>query len=185
MLRTILVPLDGSELSKTVLGPLRRLISPASTGRLEHLGSARRSGRLGPQVVLLHVVVEQSGAGETEFFSAQRWLEDLRQDLELHGQLACVRVVRGDPVEGITACAAELGADLVAMATHGRTGAARLLLGSVAEGVLRRCAAPLLLVNPHTLRTASASAPLRRVLLAHDGSGASDEVAPILSLIHI
>lgn len=183
MLRTILVPLDGSDLSKTILAPLRRLLSPGGTRRVAPLGSARHTSRVGPRVVLLHVVAGQHAAGEAEFASAQRWLEQARQDLEAEGQAASVRVARGDPTSAIVTCAADLGADLVAMATHGRAGAARLLLGSVAEGVLRGCATPLLLVNPHTLRTASGSAPLARVLLAHDGSDASSEVAPIAAAL--
>lgn len=174
MLRTILVPLDGSELSQTVLGPLRRLLSP----RVAPPGSGRQTS-----LVLLHVVVGLHGAGEVEFSGAQRWLERTRQQLEAQGLAASVRLARGDPVEQIVASAAALGADLVAMATHGRTGAARLVRGSVAEGVLRRCATPLLLVNPHIVATASASSPLERLLLAHDGSGASGQIGGIAALL--
>ncbi len=53
----------------------------------------------------------------------------------------------GDPAEEIVEEARESGSDLIAMATHGRTGVARLLLGSVAEAVLRRSEVPVLLVR--------------------------------------
>lgn len=57
------------------------------------------------------------------------------------------RVRFGEPAEEILGEARESGADLIAMATHGRTGVARLVLGSVAEAVLRRSAVPVLLVR--------------------------------------
>lgn len=60
----------------------------------------------------------------------------------------------GDPAEEIIEEARESGADLIAMATHGRTGVARLLLGSVAEAVLRRSEVPVLLVR-HGLAAAA------------------------------
>ena len=53
----------------------------------------------------------------------------------------------GDPADEIVEEARAAGADLIAMATHGRTGMARLLLGSVAEAVLRRSEVPVLLVR--------------------------------------
>jgi universal stress protein A len=53
----------------------------------------------------------------------------------------------GDPAGAILRLAALLGCDLVVMGTHGRTGLSRLLLGSVAEQVLRRAGCPVLTVN--------------------------------------
>jgi len=57
------------------------------------------------------------------------------------------RVRRGQPVEQILAAAREEAADLIAMTTHGRTGPARLLFGSVAEGVLRHADIPVFLMR--------------------------------------
>ena len=53
----------------------------------------------------------------------------------------------GEPAEEILEEAREFGADLVVMATHGRSGVARLMLGSVAEAVLRRSEVPVVLVR--------------------------------------
>jgi nucleotide-binding universal stress UspA family protein len=50
--------------------------------------------------------------------------------------------------EDILAVAARLHVDLIAMATHGRTGLAHIVLGSVAEAVVRSSAIPVLLVRP-------------------------------------
>lgn len=53
-------------------------------------------------------------------------------------------VVRGPPAEAIREYAAEHGADLVAVGTHGRSGLERYVAGSVAERVVRRAGAPVL-----------------------------------------
>jgi nucleotide-binding universal stress UspA family protein len=53
-----------------------------------------------------------------------------------------------DPAGEILAESARWGADLIVMGTHGRHGLAHLILGSVAEGVLRRATVPVLLVRP-------------------------------------
>ncbi|MBK7641652.1 MAG: universal stress protein [Planctomycetes bacterium] len=50
-------------------------------------------------------------------------------------------------VERLLEVARELRADLICIASHGRRGLARVLLGSVAEGVLRRCDVPTLVVR--------------------------------------
>ena len=56
-------------------------------------------------------------------------------------------VRRGDPVNEILGAARDERADLIAMATHGRTGPARVLLGSVAESVLRHSDVPVFLLR--------------------------------------
>lgn len=54
----------------------------------------------------------------------------------------------GVPWEEIVKVAEDLRADVVVMATHGRTGLAHLLSGSVTEKVVRRCSRPVLTVRP-------------------------------------
>lgn len=174
-MRNVVVPLEGSELSLSVLGPLRRLLAPALAAA--GTGGARRTTRLGPRLVLMRAVSEAGARAEHEFATARRELEEACAELERLGVAACVRVVRGEPVASILECAREHEADLVAMATHARTGAARLVMGSVAEEVLRRSETPLLLVNPHTFR--APVTPVRRLLLALDGSTTSQAAAPI------
>src|SRR6185295_14135634 len=56
------------------------------------------------------------------------------------------RVLCGAPPEMIIAAAAESGADLIVMSTHGRSGLMRLLYGSVTEAVLRGSPVPVLVV---------------------------------------
>lgn len=53
------------------------------------------------------------------------------------------RLVVGDPAGEIVRVAEEEGVDLIVLGTHGRTGLSRLLMGSVAEAVVRRAACPV------------------------------------------
>lgn len=57
------------------------------------------------------------------------------------------RVVRGSPAAAITQLGADLGATLLVVGTHGRTGLAHGLLGSVAERILRRATVPVLVAR--------------------------------------
>lgn len=84
---------------------------------------------------------------------AERQAEErLREFAAEHasGIAASVRVVKALPVEGILAAAAETGADLIAMGTHGRSGFNRLMLGSVTERILRASPVPVLTVHPRS-----------------------------------
>ncbi len=71
------------------------------------------------------------------------------------------RVAEGDPATEIVQAAVETGCDVIVMGTHGRTGLGRLLLGSVAEQVLRRAPCPVVTVKtPHPqAQPAKESAP--------------------------
>ncbi|MFT7640751.1 MAG: nucleotide-binding universal stress UspA family protein [Pirellulaceae bacterium] len=76
-------------------------------------------------------------------------------DAELHGWLMEVKpldervpykhkMLHGDPAEEIVKFATEEGADMIVMGTHGRRGLTRLLMGSVAEAVVRKAGCPVL-----------------------------------------
>jgi nucleotide-binding universal stress UspA family protein len=70
----------------------------------------------------------------------------LQRRLEAEGFQVTTEIDRGDPAERIISRAHEV--DLIAMATHGRSGLGRLLLGSVAETVLKQSHVPVLMFNP-------------------------------------
>lgn len=114
---------------------------------------------LGAEIVLLHIAVEtplysEGGLGvqTQQIYEAQReWAE---QTLEartvalraLGVQARWVRRV-GVPFEEIVAAAAAERADMIVMGTHGRSGLNRLLLGSVADRVIRLAPCPVLAVR--------------------------------------
>ncbi len=59
--------------------------------------------------------------------------------------------MQGPPVEAIIAMAKEENVDLIALASHGRSGLARVFYGSVAAGILHRADRPLLLIRASEL----------------------------------
>ena len=90
-------------------------------------------------------------------------LEQIAQE-RFHGVPWEIRTWRGfDPADGILEIEKEVGADLVVMATHGRTGLAHLLHGSVTEKVIRESAYPVLSVRKDQER--SATQPFANILV--------------------
>lgn len=87
-------------------------------------------------------VVEQ-GRRELEGFVAKRISNDLK---------IVPVVVAGAPAEEIKRSAEEQGIDLIVLATHGRTGLRHIVMGSVAERVVRLSSVPVLTVKPHPFR---------------------------------
>lgn len=87
-----------------------------------------------------------------------RVLEETRQQVHSHVDALVTRLDRelrlrvlveiGTPPDVIVACARDQDSDLVVMCTHGRTGLARMLIGSVAEQVVRRAPCPVLTLHP-------------------------------------
>jgi nucleotide-binding universal stress UspA family protein len=61
-------------------------------------------------------------------------------------------IAEGSPPDAIVAAAQDMNADVIAIGTHGRSGLSRVLLGSVAEGVIRASKAPVITVQaaPHS-----------------------------------
>ncbi|AKF08507.1 universal stress protein [Sandaracinus amylolyticus] len=90
-----------------------------------------------------HPAHEEAGARDrlAEMITEARARLDAAPPVDLH-------VVRGDPPVALGELALELGATLIVVGTHGRTGVAHALLGSVAERVLRRARRPVLCVRP-------------------------------------
>lgn len=140
---TILAPVDFSEHSELAL---------------EHaVGLARE---VDADLQILHVVEEitypdfyypapatgEQMASEIRDRVSERLQEALGRIEEL-GVRAGVHVVEDRPAPGIADFAEETGADLVVVGTHGLTGVKRALLGSVAEGVIRRSVPPVLTVK--------------------------------------
>ena len=77
-----------------------------------------------------------------------------------------IEVRRGDVAEAVAEAAAEHGADLIVMSSHGYSGFTRWLLGSVAEKALRIAPCPVLVVR--------SPEPLRHMLIPLDGSPLSE-----------
>jgi nucleotide-binding universal stress UspA family protein len=93
----------------------------------------------------------RASAAVTEDGARRHWREQLEQVRPLNPRIPVEHVfLEGDPAEEIIRYAAASRVDLIVLGTHGRTGLARLLLGSVAEKVLRGAPCSVLVAKmPH------------------------------------
>lgn len=82
---------------------------------------------------------------------AEAYLSRLVETKFRNMQNIVVVVRQGDPANVIVRFAKEQGIDLIVMATHGRTGLAHVLLGSVTEKVVRHSSVPVLTIKPQEI----------------------------------
>jgi nucleotide-binding universal stress UspA family protein len=172
MYRRMLVALDGSRISEAVL-PYARSFAKA----------------LKPPVELLQVIdpehlrapSESSRPIDDDLAEARNnssaYLSIVAKTFPSVGTVEC-SVEVGNPAEVIANRAAAESETLIAMATHGRSGFQRWLLGSVARKVATIAANPLLLVRAMEESETSGEADLKRVLVALDGSESAEIALP-------
>jgi nucleotide-binding universal stress UspA family protein len=151
--KRVLVALDGSPASEAVLRFLLEIAGP-----LDMTVMLLRVVEPAPPVVLeaMHHVALDDVEGRRR--DAEEYLAPLAAALAANGVDASWQVRRGDATGEILAAAQEGRVDLIAMATHGRTGMGRLVFGSIAEGVLRRALVPVFMMRqPDAVEAAPAS----------------------------
>ena len=142
MYKKILTPLDGSSRGEKILPHIEEVAErfQAAVMLLRVIDPASDISRAG----LLVTLADQLGALEKE---AKSYLNGVRTRLQEKNIEAHTRVVSGIPLEVICQTAEQENVDLIAMASHGRTGAARFFYGSVSAGVLNRVDRPLLMIR--------------------------------------
>jgi nucleotide-binding universal stress UspA family protein len=146
----IVVPLDGSDMSEAILrhaGPLARLAG-AEIVLLEVVRPIGAAVWLPEGAIMASTVPEEDLLRQQEQ-GASAYLQRTAAGLAASGVRARASVEVATSVASAVLRAAEAEkADLIAMATHGRSGLARLALGSVADKVVRGSHVPVLLVRP-------------------------------------
>ena len=152
MFETLIVPLDGSDLSEAALEPAKEI-----------------AAKFGARVILLravepvaHLIAQQSPMVMESPAAAEANVELLEevveaeekdaaaylQDVQAHfGENAEAIVTDADAADAIVDTAHDRNAGLIVMASHGRGGLGRALFGSVADSVLRRSRVPVLLIR--------------------------------------
>ena len=190
MIRTILVPLDGSSFGEHAL-PMALRLAQRSGARLElvhvHVHAAPEPDVEGLTPYHFEHVVEHDHAFDEEAFRAdEQALERLATQLTREHPVAVEpRVLRGPVGPVLHRHAEALRADLVVMATHGRGGLSRSWLGSVADYLVRHASMPVLLVRPEDGASAPLAPPhdVRRILVPLDGSPFSEQIlSPVVEL---
>jgi nucleotide-binding universal stress UspA family protein len=144
----VLVPMDGSEFSLLILHYIKLLLAPTTN-----------------QLILLRVTeapvplpIEGATLDDVEIYQQQakaRVVAEITAELQHHTQpltaagfAVAIEVRFGDPLTEIERFLASANIELVAMTTHGRSGLRSVLLGSVAQHLLRHAGVPLLLYRP-------------------------------------
>ena len=175
MIRTILVPLDGSAFGEHAL-PLALGIArqAGATVRLVHICATPAPRRFRAS----HTLAPAADREHAEPYLAQlagvleeRWEVPIRS-----------AVLDGPPAPTLRAEAIAQRADLVVMTTHGYGPLSRAWLGSVAQELVRTLPMPVLLTRPHgepvDLLEAVDPLPFARILLPLDGSPLAEQVLP-------
>jgi len=144
---TILVPLDGSPPAEEAL-PVAATIAKDLEGSIDLL-LVQVKNPLDRHTT--SSLVEQPRTVSEEYLQRAA---DRAASFGIPAQNVSYAVVGGEEVDVICGRAKQRGAQLIVMTTHGRSGLGRLVLGSVAETVLRATRTPILLVR-------AASAPVQ------------------------
>jgi nucleotide-binding universal stress UspA family protein len=176
MFKKILVPLDRSVIAEQAVGQAA-LIARRAHAEID--------------LVTVHVPFPFAGFSsepwdEKEAAAEAKYLETIQAELRSGSDVPATYVVlNGEPADHIRLRAIDVGADLIVMTTHGRTGLSRLWLGSVADSLVRNSTVPVLMLRPaKTSRGRTAARhPFKRILVPLDGSGlAADALGPATDL---
>jgi universal stress protein A len=149
--------------------PIKTILCPADfsePSRQAYRAACVTARRYSARIVVVHVLPQpirayrEFGPRKLDWEFAEREVcESLRAIYPPHRRIDVeYRVCRGPAAAEILVLARTQMADLIVMGTHGRTGIRRLLLGSVAETVLRRAPCPVLTVR-ELVPTATPAAP--------------------------
>jgi nucleotide-binding universal stress UspA family protein len=145
MYQKIVVPLDGSKLAECVLPHVQAL---TKTCEVAHVILVRVvepvTGLVAdyplPEAQVAKINLDNLSAAET-------YLADVLKRLELGASHGEAKVLTGAPAASIADFATKEAADVVVIATHGRSGVSRWVWGSVADRILRAACVPVLMVR--------------------------------------
>lgn len=176
----ILVPLDGSERAEQALpyaGVLGRLL--AAPVQVLHVVTEAEQQSFAAHREQLRSIYLPYSRPEADVVPAvcrhdETYLNHRAHQLRAEGVAARVEIAVGAPAEAIVAAAERAGAGLIAMATHGRGGVGRWLIGSVTRQVILGRPCPVLAVRGPAPRRPK----LAQLLVPLDGSAIAREALP-------
>lgn len=176
MYRKVVVPLDGSVLAESVLSHVAELIRDRGS-QVYLLSITPMMKAVIPPFLDLHLRGEERHPAEEEL---RQYLQAVAQQLDQLATDVQINVRSGRPADEILTFVDEVGADLVAMSAHGRSGIGRWVFGSVTDRVLRATKCPVLLVRTPHQKSCSA---YRRVVVPLDGSELAEQVLPYIQAL--
>ncbi len=148
--RKVLVPLDGSELAECALSHIKDFVKDGLAGEVT-------------LITILRVDLPWAEAHdehfninvlrENIFAASEKYLANVASRLGSEGiKVKTVSIEANNPAEAITEYARKNAMDMIVIATHGRTGMKKMLLGSVALGILHQSHVPVHLIRPEACR---------------------------------
>lgn len=166
----ILVPLDGSHLAERVL-PYADAVARATGASLTLMTAVENhQDGVGARLPALRERLEHGARHH-----AAQHLERAAALLRTWGRTVSTLITSGRPAEEILDAAERLDAALIAMATHGRSGLQRWLVGSVADKVMRLSLRPTLLVRPTEDQDPFQPLIFTRLMVPLDGSPLAEQ----------
>jgi nucleotide-binding universal stress UspA family protein len=179
MIRSILVPVDGSRIAESAMAVA------CAIGRMQQRATV--------EVVSVFPSPLEQPRAEAPAWShratgdlaanARTYTAHLAERLAVLGEglTTSATALEGLPAETLVERARAAHHDLVVMTTHGRSGPSRLWLGSVADRVVRQSPAPVLLIrDPGDEGWRAAAPPYSHVLVPIDDDGVSEQVIPLV-----
>lgn len=153
---TILVPLDGS---------------PEALGALPYAEALSGAGATIELLTVIHDASEQA--------TAENQLQAASQGPGSATVTVRTRILTGDPAAEIVEAAANGGASMIVMASHGRGALGRLLHGAVADNVARQATVPVMVIR----KELEGSVGVLRLVLPVDGSALAEESLPFATTL--
>lgn len=146
MYKTILVPLDGSKLAECVLPHVEALSKGCQVKNVVFVRAVEPFDQLvAGEYIPRPEEIDRINAPMIS--EAEIYLKQLLHGLEYDGVDLRWKVIQGRAAEALAAYAAKEGANLIIIATHGRSGVSRWVWGSVADRILRSSCVPVLMVK--------------------------------------
>ncbi len=171
MYRKILVPLDGSKTAETILPHVANLAKhqDATVYFAQVIEPATRSG-------IINLDQEQEVTFQPQRLDdVKKYLNGLKAEYEQQGLAAEIVLLRGIAVDAILSAIEELGIDLLAFSSQGKSGLKQAIYGSVSSALLNRAPCPLLVADT---RTSISLETNNRILVPLDGSQESEAIIP-------
>jgi nucleotide-binding universal stress UspA family protein len=170
MIKTILVPLDGSKLSENIL-PFAAEIARKANAEIVLATAIQPVGIWDATATAIN--------WEHEEKAAKDYLDGVVERLKGDGVRVRPVFLHGDASEVVLEAAEKEKADLITMTTHGRSGIMRWLLGSVADRVVQHSKVPVALIRVGGDKPVP-SAAVERILVPLDGSEVSAGILPFV-----
>jgi nucleotide-binding universal stress UspA family protein len=146
----LMVPLDGSDLAECVMPHVEAIIAGfkiSEVALVRVVNPVRLPGSVPAQGEYGFTEKDRQRMNENRKIAAEKYLTDLSAGLDCPGTEFQSVVLEGNPVSMLSDYASSNAVDLMVMASHGRSGISRWVMGSVAERIVRTACVPVMMIR--------------------------------------